>query len=99
MRRGIGNRPRNTSSGALIRVHPSGGDCVTASANGGSTRRVAPKKGVFWRASAAGSLPEPGETVEQRRLGGTGITISALGFGCGTAGGLMNKGDPREQRE
>jgi aryl-alcohol dehydrogenase-like predicted oxidoreductase len=25
------------------------------------------------------------------------MPISALGFGCGTAGGLMNKGEPREQ--
>ena len=36
--------------------------------------------------------------MEQRPFGTTGITVSALGFGCGTAGGLMNKGDPREQR-
>jgi L-galactose dehydrogenase/L-glyceraldehyde 3-phosphate reductase len=36
--------------------------------------------------------------MEQRRLGNTGRTISALGFGCGTAGGLMNKGEPSEQR-
>jgi L-galactose dehydrogenase/L-glyceraldehyde 3-phosphate reductase len=36
-------------------------------------------------------------TIEQRPLGATGATISALGFGCGTAGGLMNKGEPREQ--
>src|SRR5215216_3385395 len=36
--------------------------------------------------------------MEQRPLGKTGTTVSALGFGCGTAGGLMNKGEPREQR-
>jgi len=36
--------------------------------------------------------------VERRPLGNTGTTISALGFGCGTAGGLMNKGEPAEQR-
>ncbi len=38
-----------------------------------------------------------GRDVEQRLLGTTGIPISALGFGCGTAGGLMNKGELREQ--
>jgi aryl-alcohol dehydrogenase-like predicted oxidoreductase len=36
--------------------------------------------------------------MEQRPLGTPGARISALGFGCGTAGGLMNKGDPGEQR-
>ena len=36
--------------------------------------------------------------MELRRLGATGRPISAIGFGCGTTGGLMNKGDPREQR-
>ena len=36
--------------------------------------------------------------VEQRPLGKTGATVSALGFGCGTAGGLMNRGKPCEQR-
>src|SRR5687767_2048649 len=35
--------------------------------------------------------------MQCRPLGTTGTTISALGFGCGTAGGLMNKGDAREQ--
>jgi aryl-alcohol dehydrogenase-like predicted oxidoreductase len=37
--------------------------------------------------------------VEQRPLGNTGKLVSALGFGCGTAGGLMNKGEQREQRQ
>jgi aryl-alcohol dehydrogenase-like predicted oxidoreductase len=31
-------------------------------------------------------------------LGATGLTVSALGFGCGAVGGLMVKGDPAEQR-
>jgi L-galactose dehydrogenase/L-glyceraldehyde 3-phosphate reductase len=36
--------------------------------------------------------------VEQRPLGRTGLTVSALGFGCGSVGGLMVRGDPFEQR-
>jgi aryl-alcohol dehydrogenase-like predicted oxidoreductase len=36
--------------------------------------------------------------VEQRPLGQTGLSVSALGFGCGAVGGLMVRGDPTEQR-
>jgi len=36
--------------------------------------------------------------MEYRRLGATCKAISAIVFGCGAAGGLMNKGEPREQR-
>lgn len=35
--------------------------------------------------------------MEQRALGGTGIMVSALGFGCGNVGGLMVRGTPQEQ--
>jgi aryl-alcohol dehydrogenase-like predicted oxidoreductase len=35
--------------------------------------------------------------MEQRSLGKTGVTVSALGFGAGAVGGLMVKGDPAEQ--
>jgi aryl-alcohol dehydrogenase-like predicted oxidoreductase len=35
--------------------------------------------------------------MEQRPLGGTGITVSALGFGCGNVGGLMVRGTVEEQ--
>src|SRR5438876_3954324 len=37
--------------------------------------------------------------MEQRPLGSTGLTVSALGFGCGAVGGLMVGGDPAEQRQ
>ena len=37
--------------------------------------------------------------MEQRPLGTTGLSVSALGFGCGAVGGLMVKGDPFDQRE
>jgi aryl-alcohol dehydrogenase-like predicted oxidoreductase len=37
--------------------------------------------------------------MEQRPLGNTGLTVSALGFGCGAVGGLMVKGDAAEQRQ
>jgi aryl-alcohol dehydrogenase-like predicted oxidoreductase len=37
--------------------------------------------------------------MEQRFLGKTGLTVSALGFGCGAVGGLMVGGDPSEQRQ
>ena len=36
--------------------------------------------------------------MEQRPLGGTGLTVSALGFGCGSVGGLMVRGDPADQQ-
>jgi aryl-alcohol dehydrogenase-like predicted oxidoreductase len=37
--------------------------------------------------------------MQQRALGSTGLSVSALGFGCGAVGGLMVKGDAAEQRE
>jgi aryl-alcohol dehydrogenase-like predicted oxidoreductase len=36
--------------------------------------------------------------VEYRSLGSTGLSVSALGFGCGAVGGLMVRGAPDEQR-
>src|SRR5262245_33203462 len=36
-------------------------------------------------------------SIEQRALGGTGLTVSAIGFGCGAVGGLMVKGEPAAQ--
>jgi len=36
--------------------------------------------------------------MELRRLGKTGLTVSALGFGCGAVGGLMVRGAAAEQR-
>ncbi|MBV8718802.1 MAG: aldo/keto reductase [Chloroflexi bacterium] len=38
-------------------------------------------------------------TMQQRSLGSTSLTVSALGFGCGAVGGLMVRGDPTEQRK
>jgi aryl-alcohol dehydrogenase-like predicted oxidoreductase len=35
--------------------------------------------------------------VEQRDLGKTGLKVSALGYGAGSVGGLMVRGDPAEQ--
>jgi aryl-alcohol dehydrogenase-like predicted oxidoreductase len=37
--------------------------------------------------------------MEQRALGKTGISVSALGFGCGNVGGLMVRGTPGQQRQ
>jgi aryl-alcohol dehydrogenase-like predicted oxidoreductase len=37
--------------------------------------------------------------IEQRPLGATGLSVSALGFGCGAVGGLMVRGDAGEQRQ
>lgn len=36
--------------------------------------------------------------MELRPLGATGLTVSAVGFGCGAIGGLMVKGEPAAQR-
>jgi aryl-alcohol dehydrogenase-like predicted oxidoreductase len=35
--------------------------------------------------------------MEKRILGRTGVAVSMLGFGCGAVGGLMVKGEPRDQ--
>jgi L-galactose dehydrogenase/L-glyceraldehyde 3-phosphate reductase len=35
--------------------------------------------------------------IERRRLGKTGLEVSALGFGCGAVGGLMVRGERGEQ--
>lgn len=35
--------------------------------------------------------------MEMRVFGRTGVRVSVLGFGCGAVGGLMVRGDPREQ--
>jgi aryl-alcohol dehydrogenase-like predicted oxidoreductase len=37
--------------------------------------------------------------MELRRLGRTGLSVSALGFGCGAIGGLMVRGDHSAQRQ
>jgi aryl-alcohol dehydrogenase-like predicted oxidoreductase len=37
------------------------------------------------------------EAMERRKLGGTGIEVSVLGFGCGAVGGLMIRGRPADQ--
>jgi aryl-alcohol dehydrogenase-like predicted oxidoreductase len=38
-----------------------------------------------------------GLTMEMRLFGRTGMELSVLGFGCGAVGGLMVRGDPRDQ--
>ena len=35
--------------------------------------------------------------MQTRKLGRTGLDISVLAFGCGAVGGLMTKGDPKDQ--
>src|SRR5215467_11122502 len=35
--------------------------------------------------------------MERRKLGKTGLTVTALGFGCGAVGGLMVRGTPADQ--
>src|SRR5712691_8095759 len=35
--------------------------------------------------------------METRMFGRTGMRLSILGFGCGAVGGLMVRGDPRDQ--
>jgi L-galactose dehydrogenase/L-glyceraldehyde 3-phosphate reductase len=35
--------------------------------------------------------------MEERLFGRTGMKLSVLGFGCGAVGGLMVRGDPRDQ--
>src|SRR6059036_2765554 len=35
--------------------------------------------------------------MDYRSLGGTGLRVSALGFGCGNVGGLLIRGTPAER--
>ncbi len=35
--------------------------------------------------------------MQQRPLGRSGLSVSVLGFGCGAVGGLMVRGEPRDQ--
>src|SRR6185312_10195000 len=35
--------------------------------------------------------------MEMRKFGRTGMQVSVLGFGCGAVGGLMVRGDTRDQ--
>ena len=35
--------------------------------------------------------------MQKRQLGRTGLQVSLLTFGCGAVGGLMTKGDPKDQ--
>src|SRR5262245_27460570 len=36
-------------------------------------------------------------SMEERQLGRTGLKVSVLSFGCGAVGGLMTRGEPRDQ--
>src|SRR3984885_16359569 len=48
--------------------------------------------------TARRSGTDPGGTaMEMRVYGRTGMQLSVLGFGCGAVGGLMVRGDPRDQ--
>src|SRR5450631_4535032 len=38
-----------------------------------------------------------GTAMQLRVYGRTGMQLSVLGFGCGAVGGLMVRGDPRDQ--
>jgi aryl-alcohol dehydrogenase-like predicted oxidoreductase len=68
------------------------------------TRFDQPQDGVAgapWiRRLSALAVPSPTMAgMEQRTLGRTGLIVSALGFGCGSVGGLFVRGEPTEQRE
>jgi aryl-alcohol dehydrogenase-like predicted oxidoreductase len=47
---------------------------------------------------AAAAIGDEETNMLQRELGRTGLKVSALGFGCGSIGGLMVRGDPADQK-
>src|ERR1700720_2455020 len=48
--------------------------------------------------TAPRSATDPGGTaMDMRAFGRTGMQLSVLGFGCGAVGGIMVRGDPRDQ--
>src|SRR5205823_1886289 len=68
------------------------GSARSTRAGGRSSGRA---RGACSRPRWARSVKE--ERMEYRALGGTGLRVSALGFGCGNVGGLMIRGSAAER--
>src|SRR5262249_54062420 len=55
------------------------------------------RRGVRGAVRRFGTRSDGGTAMEMRVFGRTGMQLSLLGFGCGAVGGLMVRGDPRDQ--
>ena len=61
---------------------------LLAIGRGGLTQRII---------TGYGDAAKGGGAMEMRTFGRSGLTVSALGFGCGAVGGLMVRGEPADQ--
>src|SRR4029453_10367206 len=76
------------------------GSCSTAGtacSPAASARSRIPTGSATTCCTASPSASREDPSMDLRRLGKTGLTVSTLGFGCGNVGGLIIRGTPAER--